>query len=246
MCFYLLRPNDPKPERFRKLGATENIFVHVGAAPENPPVALKKLIDEFEPVIVIIDPLSRFVRISDFNSYGEVMRELEPILDLARTSKCQPHIMFLHHNGKGGDLRESGDAVLGSTALFGIVDTLITGRKREKVRTIETTQRYGEDLSETIVHLDPETGIVSAAGDMKDFTLNERKKLVLESLGSELLSEAAIKESVGGTNKGLTSKAIRALFDEGQLTRTGAGKKGDPFLYQVTPLEKPARNLNDL
>ena len=50
------------------------------------------------------------------------------------------------------------------------------------------------------------TGIVSAAGDMKDFTLNERKKLVLESVGSEPLSEAAIKESTGGTNTGLTSK----------------------------------------
>ncbi len=54
-------------------------------------------------------------------------------------------------------MRDAGDAVMGSTGFFGAVDALLTMRKKEKVRTIESTQRYGEDLPETIVHLDPET-----------------------------------------------------------------------------------------
>ena len=221
-------------DHFRRMGASgANIIIHTGAKPKEMLTALENAIQKYSPSLVIIDPLSRFIRVADFSSYGDVTYALEPLIDLARASACQCHIMAVHHNGKGADLRESGDAVLGSTAFFGVVDSLLTMRKRERARTLETVQRYGEDLAEIIVHLDPETGIGEAAGDMKDFTLNERKKLVLESIGSDPLSEAAIKESVGGTNKGLTSKAIRALFDEGVLTRSGAGKKGDPFLYAL-------------
>jgi predicted ATP-dependent serine protease len=225
-------------DHFRRMGASgSSIIIHTGATPKDVIIALESAIEEHSPGLVIIDPLSRFIRVADFSSYGDVTIALEPLIDLARNAKCQTHIMALHHNGKSGDLRESGDALLGSTAFFGIVDTLITMRKREKARTVETIQRYGEDLPETIVHLDTETGIVTAAGDMSDFTLNERKKAVLESMGSELLSEAAIKEAVPGTNKGLTSKAVRALFEEGKITRSGAGKKGNLFMYQVAAVQ---------
>lgn len=210
---------------FRRMGASgDSIVIHTGKTPQ----------DDIghKPRLVVIDPLSRFIRVSDFNSYAEVTRQLEPLIDMAHLSGCQAHLLFVHHNGKNGE-RDSGDSVLGSTAFFGAVDSLLTMRKREKARTVESTQRYGEDLPETIVYLDPQTGIVEAAGDMKTFNLNDRKKAVLESVGSEPLTEAAIKDLVGGTSKGLTSKAVRALFDEGRLSRVGSGKKGDPYLYQI-------------
>ena len=219
-------------ECFRRMGAnTDNIIIHTGSTPKDAVTALEAAIDEHSPVLVIIDPLSRFVRVTDFNSYAETTRALEPLIDLARLSKCQTHIMALHHNGKGGDLREAGDAVMGSTGIFAAVDTLLTMRKREKVRTIESTQRYGEDLPETIVHLDPITGNVEAVGDMKTFALNERKAAVLEVIGGDPITELAIKEQITGTNSGLTSQAIRALFDDGVLQRSGKGRKGDPFCY---------------
>jgi hypothetical protein len=219
-------------DQFRRMGATgRDILIYTGATPNDALTALEIAIEEHSPSLVVIDPLSRFVRVADFNSYGEVTRALEPLVDLARLSKCQTHIMALHHNGKGGDIREAGDAVMGSTAFYGIVDALLTMRKREKVRTIESNQRYGDDLPETIVHLDEVTGSISACGDMKTFTLNDRKRVVLEVVNRDPLTEGAIKELAGGTNGGLTSKAVRALFEEGKLTRTGAGRKGDPFLY---------------
>ncbi|HYW72105.1 MAG TPA: AAA family ATPase [Pyrinomonadaceae bacterium] len=219
---------------FRRMQASgDTILIFTGSTPKDALTALEIAIEQHSPALVIIDPLSRFVRVTDFNSYGEVTRQLEPLIDMARLSKCQTHIMALHHNGKGGDLRETGDALLGSTGFFGAVDTLLTVRKRDKARTIESVQRYGEDLPETIIQLDPGTGIVSACGDMKEFTLSERKKAVLDVITRDPVPEATIKELVGGTNGGLSSKAVRALFDEGKLTRTGAGRKGDPFLYSL-------------
>ncbi len=219
---------------FRRMGANgANILVHTGKTPQDTISALDALIEEHSPVMIIIDPLSRFVRVTDFNSYAEMTRVLEPLIDLARISTSGTHILALHHNGKGGDIREAGDAVMGSSGIYGAVDCLVTMRKKEKVRTIESSQRYGEDLPETIVHLDQVTGIVSAAGDMKEFTLNERKKAVLDVMGDDPLTEAAIKELVTGTNGGLTSKAVRALFENGALERSGGGKKGDPYLYRL-------------
>ncbi|CAN5460273.1 hypothetical protein BH20ACI3_BH20ACI3_41910 [soil metagenome] len=217
---------------FQKMGATGgDILIHTGKTPVDALTPLEDLSKELSPVMVIIDPLSRFLRIADFNSYAEVTRQLEPLIDLARLSKCQTHLLCLHHNGKGGDMREGGDAVLGSTALFAVVDALLTMRRKDKMRTLESAQRYGDDLPETIVHLDPLTGMINASGDLKTFTMNERKRSVLDALGSEPLTDPAIRELVGGTNAGLTTKALRALFEEGTLQRTGLGKKGDPFLY---------------
>ena len=97
--------------------------------------ALEIAIADIEPVLVIIDPLARVLRVNDFNDYGTMSRGLEPFTDLAR--KTNVHILALHHEGKGD--REGGDALLGSTALFGAVDCHLQLRKRNNGRTVSTT-----------------------------------------------------------------------------------------------------------
>lgn len=228
LCLEEKRAEVARPFRQMNVSGT-NIIIHTERTPDDVLNALDEAIIEHLPALVIIDPLSRIVRATDFNAYGEVSRELEPLIDLARFSECQCHIHALHHTGKVE--REGGDGVLGSTGFFGAVDTLLIMRRREKARTLETLQRYGEDMPETVAHLDAETGLVSPGGDMQKLALAERKTAVLDNLGDEPLTEADIKERIGG-NQGLTSKAVRALHEEGGLNRTGAGKKGDPFYYQ--------------
>jgi 5S rRNA maturation endonuclease (ribonuclease M5) len=212
---------------FRRMSARgSEILIHTGNTPNDALDALEKEIAQVQPILVVIDPLSRFVRLADFNSYGEVTRGLEPLIDLARRTGC--HILAVHHNGKGD--RDGGDALLGSTGFFGAVDTLITMRRREHARTIQTTQRYGEDLPETVADFDLETGVVKAGGDVATIQIDKRESKVLDVIGDETLIEADIKERVGG-NQTLTAKAIRVLFDSERLKRTGAGKRGDPYLY---------------
>ncbi|MDQ3816468.1 MAG: AAA family ATPase [Acidobacteriota bacterium] len=212
---------------FRRMGAHgSDILIHTGRLPDDALAALKDVIAEFDPALVIIDPLSRFVRVIDFNDYAQMARGLEPLIDLARVTGC--HILSVHHCGKGE--REGGDALLGSTAIFGAIDTALMMKRRDNTRTLHTVQRYGDDMPETVAHLDPETGIVTAGGDLATLQVDERKRAVLEAMGDEWLSEPDVKERVGG-NQTLTAKAIRALYDAGELQRTGAGKRGDPYLY---------------
>ncbi|HJR09008.1 MAG TPA: AAA family ATPase [Pyrinomonadaceae bacterium] len=228
---------EKRPEmagHFRRTGASEeDILIHTGRTPAHALEALEAVIREHQPALVIIDPLSRFVRVTDFNSYGEVTRGLEPLIDLARSSGC--HILAVHHNGKGE--REGGDALLGSTGFFGAVDTLLTMRRRGQARTVETVQRYGEDIPEMVVHLNPETGIVTPGGTVQTLLLEERKSAVLEAIGDESLTEGDIKARVGG-NQALIPRTVRALVEDELLQRTGAGKKGDPYRYlKVQPTD---------
>ena len=213
---------------FRRMGASGgNLYIHTGRAPDDALAALTIAIAEYRPVFAVIDPLSRFVRLNDANAYAEVARAMEPIIDLARTSGC--HIVCVHHAGKGE--RTGGDALLGSTALFGAVDTLLMMKRRDQVRTIETMQRYGEDMEETVVYLDSETGIVTMGGDLATMLMGQAQAAVLAAMGNDTLTEPDIRARVGG-NESTTGKALRALVDEGKVARTGKGKRGDPYQYR--------------
>lgn len=234
LCLEEKRAEVARHFRQMKAGGSE-IIIHTGSAPSAALEALELAIKEHSPALIVIDPLSRFVRVTDFNSYGEVTRGLEPLIDLARTSDCQCHIMAVHHNGKGE--REGGDALLGSTGFFGAVDALLTMKKRDRVRTLETLQRYGEDIPETVVHLDAETGLVTAGGDLHALQVEEHKTKVLEALGNEPLTEGDIRERAGG-NQSLVSKALRALYENGDVQRTGAGKRGDPYHYEKSSVSR--------
>ena len=221
-------------KHFEKLGAiTDDILVHTDGTPENAIPEIAKVIAEFEPAMVIIDPLSRVLRVGDFNDYGTMARGFEPLIDLTRRTGC--HILALHHDSKMD--RSGGDALLGSTAIFGAVDCHIQLRKRENRRTIITTQRYGEDLAETVIELDKETGHISNQGDLQSFTLAEaRAEIVSVCSGEESLTEKQIKERIEGYSQGVISKALREAVDRCELIRDGEGKKNNPYQYSKTRL----------
>ncbi len=244
LCLEEKRSEIAKHFRLMDAGG-EDILIHTGKTPDEALRALEIAIAEYEPVLVIIDPLARVLRVNDFNDYGTMSRGLEPFIDLAR--KTNVHILALHHEGKGE--REGGDALLGSTALFGAVDCHLQLRKRNNGRTVSTTQRYGVDLPETVIDLDKETGVISDKGDLQTFVLEEKKAEIYNSItDTEKISETEIKERVGGNSKGIISKALRLLFDEKRLNREGEGKRNSPFLYfkNLENLKNPETTKDDL
>ncbi len=213
---------------FRRLGVDgKNIMIHKGTLPKNPLDALERAIKKSQASLVIIDPLSRFVRVNDFNSYGEVSRVLEPVIDLARRSGA--HILGLHHNGKAE--REGADSLLGSTAFHGAVDTLIIMRRKDNNRYLYSDQRYGENLPETVARLDLTTGELTPDGDLLTHQVDGLKPKILETLGNETLNQTQVKERVVG-NANLISRALRELVEEEVIELTGRGVKKDPFLYK--------------
>ncbi len=212
---------------FARMGANdERILIHTGSAPQEAITALKAAIIQTEAVLAIVDPLFRMVRIRDGNDYAEVTRALEPLLMLARETGC--HILTVHHSAKSE--REGGDGILGSTALFGSVDTALIMKRRESGRTLESIQRYGLDIPRTLLTFDPETGVIDAAGTVDELDMQRLSDEVLQTLEAGELTEKEIRDAIGG-NTGLAGKALRKLLAENEVTREGSGRRGDPFKY---------------
>jgi RecA-family ATPase len=85
---------------FQDLGATgeEPIFVHVASAPQDAVPELCALAKKVKPILIVIDPLFKLVRVRDEKAYAEVCAAIEPVLNLARETGA--HVLATHHNGK--------------------------------------------------------------------------------------------------------------------------------------------------
>src|SRR5437773_9630286 len=147
---------------FKALGATSTdpIFILCATAPVDALARLRREAERRRPVLIIIDPLFRFVRVPAElgNDYSAMTALLEPLLVLARETGA--HVLVVHHLGKGE--RGDGDAILGSTAIFAAVDTALLMKRTERYRTLSSIQRYGEDLQEITLVLDPVTRNITA------------------------------------------------------------------------------------
>ncbi|GAB60905.1 MAG: hypothetical protein DWB56_02715 [Candidatus Jettenia sp.] len=136
-------------KHFQDMGATgnEEIHIYVGGAPADAISQIKGVVEKLKPALLVIDPLFRFTKVKDGNDYHQVTNALEPILRLARDTGT--HVLCVHHSRKGESSAE--DSFLGSQAIFGSVDTLMIMKRHEHYRTLQTIQRYGDDLPETIL-----------------------------------------------------------------------------------------------
>src|SRR5262249_31900266 len=172
--------------------------------------------EQKKPVLIIIDPLFRLTRVKDGNDYAQVTAALEPLLVLARETGA--HILCVHHAGKGD--REGGDSILGSTAIFGSVDTTLILKRSERYRTISSIQRYGEDLPETVLHFDSTTRIVSLGASKEQEEELRQGEAITEFLRAKQspAEEREIQAEVEG-RKAVKVRALRRLVEEGQVYR---------------------------
>jgi hypothetical protein len=225
-------------KHFRDMGATgtEDIHLYVASAPADGLQQVRAAAERLKPVLIIIDPLFRFTRVKDSNDYAQVTGALEPLLVLARETRA--HVLCVHHAGKGN--REGGDSILGSTAIFGAVDTALIMRKLEGYRTLQSEQRYGTSLEETVLRYDETTRTVSLGDTKETEDLTRLSQAISEYLHGQAapVTEAVIDDAVEG-RRGLRKKALRQLVAEGKVTRHGKGGKADPFTYALADTPPP-------
>jgi hypothetical protein len=218
---------------FKALGATgeEPIYIHAAPAPEAAVPELLSLVRQRRPRLLVIDPLIRLARIRDEKAYAETYAALGPLIDVAR--EVGTHILLLHHSSKVPKL-DAIDAPLGSTAFGGIPATLIyLMRTSGGYRTIQTVQRIGKDLSETVLNFNEATKRLTAGGTRKEREEGDAGQRILDYLdpAQEPQTEQAIRDAVEGKTEVLHA-ALKTLLKTGKIERSGGGKKGNPFLYK--------------
>jgi hypothetical protein len=230
---------------FAQLGNADDLdlHVHVGPVPGTPAgnkrdairrhrlAWLATEIKRLRPVLVVIDTWGRFVAVKDGNDYAEATDATDPVIALARETNT--HLLFTHHAKKGdGELT---DSVLGSTAIVGSVDTvLLERRQRDKVRTLESNQRVGDDLDELVLLLDKDGGTLRLAGTLENARLDELIRRILVRLVPERwITEKQLREGVDGRD-GDVGHALREAVRRGLVIRKGEGKPNKPHLYART------------
>jgi AAA domain len=220
-------------KHFADLGAdgTEQIFIHCATAPQDAVGELLALVRCERPALVIIDPILRLARLRDANDYAQVNLAMEPFISMAR--EFDTHLMLVYHLGKGARA-DAADQILGSTAFFAAVDTVLIMNRSERYRTIETRQRYGSDMPETVLEFDAERRLISLGAPKTEVEIMRVEEQILNVLKKtkSAIEEKAIDSEVEGRTE-LKRSALRSLVKNGKVTRTGNGKKGAPYLYQV-------------
>ncbi len=221
-------------EFFQSLGVPGISPLHIAWTKEVCPDldTLRSFIDLHRPILIVIDTLIRFFEIKDLNDYAEVSRKLSPAVELCR--EMGVGILATHHSRKGeGD--DTGDSALGSTAIFGTVDTLLRLRKDHVgIRKLNSEQRYGEPLEETIIEFDKESMRITLGETSQKKRAVDLRSRILEVLGNQVipLSELSVKIPDNRLNA-----QIGIMVDDGTLDRTGAGRKGSPYKIWRTRTE---------
>lgn len=219
-------------KHFAELGAdgTEPIDIHCAAAPQDALAALQDEIRRRRPALVIIDPILRMTRLRDANDYAEVSNAMEPLMALAR--EYTAHLLMVYHLGKG-ERAEASDAILGSTAFFAAVDTALIMKRLEQYRTVQSRQRYGDDLSETVLNFEPERRAVSLGPERSEAEIERTSEAILDflRLASEPKTEPDIDAAIEGRNA-VKRAALRQLVTAGKINRQGSGRRGSPYTYE--------------
>jgi len=219
-------------KHFKALGATgkEPILIHAERAPAQAVSAAQKIIEQHKPSLVIVDSLLKFTRVKDANDYAQVTAALEPLLNLARESGA--HVLLVYHAGKGKTV-DAVDSALGSTAFAAAVDTILSLKRKEHYRTLETVQRYGEDLPETVLNFDVERRAVSLGVTKAEAEATRVADNIIGCVKDRSgLTEPEICDAVEGRLAGKRA-TLRELLQSGRVVREGTGKKGDPYRYSI-------------
>ena len=226
-------PKEIKAE-FKRLGLRriDPVFIHGGAAPQDCVDWIMALVDQHSVRFVVIDTFQKFFKIQNINDYSEVVNKSSPMLDAAGAKHV--HVLFLHHAGKGD--RSDLDSGIGSTAIRGQVQSflhlkLLPGSTR---RIFRTDQRYGQgNFPEIAIGFDRQ-GWLEVKGSREDAEIQDAKPKLQELFNSEdsELTEKQIRTAIP-VKAIIVSKALREMFKAGEVERSGEGKRGKPFRYQL-------------
>ncbi len=223
---------------FRQMGIMpgDDLLVYTGDPGANAPAWLRELVETEKIANVLIDTLGRFYPgLENISDYTEIIRATGPLISLARDTDCMT--LVSHHSRKATG--EFGDEALGSTAIFGAVETMFIMKREGDIRFIESIQREGEDLEKTIVNFDIQTGRVTAGGSLLDKKNTDNAETVVNLLaenGSHMTIDEIVQEL--GLSKKTILPALKTANRKGEVGAMGRGVKGDPKRWRFIPFDE--------
>ncbi len=215
---------------FRSMGAVDDDDISILSEAPRTVSQLKDVIKKNNFGLVIIDTMVLGIRgLIDLNDYLQVSQAISPYVQLARETNA--HIMFIHHLSKRE--RGGGDQILGSTALFGSVDSVLLLDRQKQHRTFSTIMRYGSDWPLARLTMTGD-GRIDVGPNLDDESSVQSQILELLTNAGHSMTEKEIEPEIYGrtTEK---RRTLRDLFAEGRICRSGSGTKSGPYKYSTPP-----------
>jgi hypothetical protein len=236
-------------QRLERLGlrATDKIRLWPRSLSRDMLPRVKAYIEANHIRLVIVDTLAKFwssYLVSD-NENAEVIRALEPLMDLARQTNAA--VLCIHHDRKGGG--EDGESIRGAGSLRGEADQVLLLRKvanHETQRKLITEGRRDETPRSLLVDYVPNgrppvvdkyghTTILRhyiSLGTPQATDPATHTARVVSALGTGSKTIKQLIELTHTTRKPLDA-LMKRLLAKKLVTRTGTGLKGSPHVYTL-------------
>lgn len=219
-------------DRLLALGLSGAEDLHIHCAPlRSSPVELegiKRFIQAQGVGLVVIDTLARFWNVREENAAAEVGAQMDPLLDLARSTGCG--VLLIHHARKsegqdGTEIRGSGDLLAAADA--GLV--LKPNRGSDTQRVLLAYSRFPTPR-ELVVSL--ENGRYVVLGTTRYVRHEEQRKQVLDVIGLDFQEANTIARGAD-MPAGTCRTVLAELFEDGLIERQGEGTKNKAYSYAL-------------
>ena len=199
---------------------------------------LKDYLRTNEVKLVIMDMLFDFAPIRDEMSYAQTREAVGAIQSVASVGNC--HIVVVHHAPKYMVIVDAAVTALGSQGLAARVSPIIQVRRHgpgvHSVVSTSVRDPRGEAIEEKRLTLN-EDGSLVLGKPWKDWMQAEvfaARVLDLFEGGEDgqEWTRADVQESLG-ISQPLAQACLKKLYNDGQLGRSGTGKRGKPFRYYI-------------
>ena len=230
-------------ERLRRFGATsyDHIHVHPKRLKNSPQVIaeIRAYIKAHDIGFVLIDTISRFWNIENENDNAEMLKEVEPLLDLAHdTGAC---VLALHHDGKNDNAKGS----RGASSLPGLADVILSLKRPDREsnrRELLAEGRHAETPARLDIVLVDEREWEVATGPKVDIKLNADTERVWAALSTPM-SRQGIQDATR-LSRDRVLEAIEILVADGRVQAEGAAAKGRRYVQANRP-DRPAGQSPD-
>ena len=230
-------------DKLRTPGDRIHVLDQPQPAPANRAGLLENTIRETEARLVIIDTLAKWIRLApkQGNDYFAVSEVMDPYVGMSRElGAC---LLFVHHNRKGGGA--NGEEILGSVALAGAFDTILSMRWAAGKRTLYGFGRDDAALEDIVLGYDKETGRVWQACTKVEADKAGIEERVMEYLSDEggWVDNKTIKTSVKGKRNYIVH-ALKNLLETGIVTSKKKEGRGGAIQYclsELVPVPGPIR-----
>jgi DNA-binding transcriptional ArsR family regulator len=186
--------------------------------------------------ILVVDTFDRWtsLRGDAENTAGAVNEALEPLQYAAAAGLA---VLLVSHQRKSTG--EFGEAVRGSTALTGGVDVVLELERPSRAlqlgsqaRVLRAVSRFSATPEELYLKLDEHRFVlIDSPEQLRVDAERERVLGVLEAAGTATTGDALADELE--LPKSTVRRHLKALLERRAVTRSGAGKRSDPYLWDL-------------